>query len=272
MSTYNDKTVAEWQQRIQTLMDELDAREPFSYDPEADQLYQQYRDQYQRAGKLAMEDTVGVASGLTGGYGSTYAETAGAAAYGQYLDKLNDILPELYDMRRGEYNSQTDLLFDRLSFAGEQAQAAQSAAQAEQASAMKAEDAAFDRCMEMFEAGIRPPEELLAQAGLSGQIADEFIRFFSDTGGSGGSGSGGSGSSNLGNGNLNAAQIKELQSWLGIPASGLYDQRTQQAAAAIFGTAGMSAIQAWIAYQKAIGAFGDSSGGGTGGPNYDMPW
>lgn len=273
MSTYNDKTVESWQQQMQALMEELDERKPFSYDPEADALYQQYREQYQNAGRLAMEDTVGIASGLTGGYGSTYAENAGAAAYGQYLDKLNDVLPELYEMRRSDYNKQTDLLFDRLSFAGEQAQSAQSAAQ-------KTADAAFERCIALLENGIQPSAEELAAAGLSAQSGAALGQFYGTvSGGSGGnsnsnsnSNSNTNSSSYAGNGNLTAAQVMELQEYLGVSVDGQYGPKTQAAAEAMFGTAGMSAAQAWIAYQKAIGAYGGgSSGGGTGGPNTDHP-
>lgn len=272
MSTYNDKTVENWQQQMQALMDELDERKPFSYDPEADALYQQYREQYQNAGRLAMEDTVGIASGLTGGYGSTYAENAGAAAYGQYLDKLNEVLPELYEMRRGDYNRQTDLLFDRLSFAGEQAQSAQAAAQ-------KAADAAFERCIALLENGIQPSAEELAAAGLSAQSGAALGQLFGTVSGGGSGGNSNSNANNnnnnggyAGNGNLTAAQVMELQEYLGVSVDGQYGPKTQAAAEAMFGTAGMSAAQAWIAYQKAIGAYGGgSSGGGTGGLNTDRP-
>ena len=52
----------------------------FSYDPNNDPLYQQYKQSYLNAGKKAMEDTVGNASALTGGYANSYAVTAGASA------------------------------------------------------------------------------------------------------------------------------------------------------------------------------------------------
>lgn len=57
-------------------------RKDFSYDMNNDQMYQQYRDAYMRQGQQAMRDTMGAASALTGGYGSTYAQTAGSQAYG----------------------------------------------------------------------------------------------------------------------------------------------------------------------------------------------
>ena len=68
----------------------------FSYDPEADPVYQAYAERYLRQGRDAMEDTMGAAANLTGGYGSTYAQTAAQKAYEGYLGRLNDVLPDLY--------------------------------------------------------------------------------------------------------------------------------------------------------------------------------
>ena len=68
----------------------------FRYDPESDPVYQAYAARYLRQGRAAMEDTMGRASALTGGYGSTYAESAAQQAYGTYLSRLNDVLPDLY--------------------------------------------------------------------------------------------------------------------------------------------------------------------------------
>ena len=48
-------------------------------------LFDQYADYYKRQGMLAMEDTVGRASALTGGYGNSYAEVAGNQAYDSHI-------------------------------------------------------------------------------------------------------------------------------------------------------------------------------------------
>jgi hypothetical protein len=48
-------------------------------------LFDQYADYYKRQGMLAMEDTVGRAAALTGGYGNSYAEVAGNQAYGSHI-------------------------------------------------------------------------------------------------------------------------------------------------------------------------------------------
>lgn len=96
---------------MEKLLDRLEGREPFSYDLSSDILYQQYRDSYISAGRQAMEDTVGQASSLTGGYGNTYAQSAGEAAYEGYLQKLNDRIPELYENARSVYEAEGDELY-----------------------------------------------------------------------------------------------------------------------------------------------------------------
>lgn len=48
-------------------------------------LFDQYADYYKRQGMLAMEDTIGRASALTGGYGNSYAEVAGNQAYDSHI-------------------------------------------------------------------------------------------------------------------------------------------------------------------------------------------
>ncbi|MCQ2316333.1 MAG: peptidoglycan-binding protein [Bacteroidales bacterium] len=74
-------------------------RDPFRYDINEDMLYQQYAQQYTDKGRLAMEDTMGQAAALTGGYGSTYAQSVGQQTYDSYLQRLNEVIPELYDRR-----------------------------------------------------------------------------------------------------------------------------------------------------------------------------
>ena len=86
-------------------------REAFEYDLNADMLYQQAKDQYTALGKMAMQDTMGQAVALTGGYGNSYANTAGYQAYQGYLQDLNSNLPEYYQMAFDRYNQEgTDML------------------------------------------------------------------------------------------------------------------------------------------------------------------
>ena len=102
-----------WQGQINGIIDRIMNREDFSYDVNSDALYQQYKDQYSTLGKLAMQDTMGQAAGLTGGYGSSYASTAGNQAYQSYLSQLNEVVPELYGMARDQYNQEGQELYNQ---------------------------------------------------------------------------------------------------------------------------------------------------------------
>ena len=67
--------------QLRAVRDKVLNRSPFTYDMNEDMLYQQYKDSYTRQGKLAMQDTMGQAAALTGGYGNSYATTAGQQTY-----------------------------------------------------------------------------------------------------------------------------------------------------------------------------------------------
>ena len=82
----------------------ISERKPFSYNVSEDPLYKQYKDKYLSLGRMAMEDTVGRAASLTGGYGNSYAVSAGGQAYNQYLTELSDVIPELYGLAYDRYS------------------------------------------------------------------------------------------------------------------------------------------------------------------------
>jgi hypothetical protein len=86
-------------------------REKFSYDLNGDALYQQYKDQYMLGGQMAMQDTMGQAAAMTGGYGNSYAQGVGQQAYQGYLQQLNDKIPELYQLALDQYNREEDSLY-----------------------------------------------------------------------------------------------------------------------------------------------------------------
>ena len=88
---------------IGSLLSSLSSREPFEYEASGDALFREYSDRYAREAKRAMKDTVGRVASLTGGYGSSYAATAGSEAYGSKMSELGDILPELYKLAYSKY-------------------------------------------------------------------------------------------------------------------------------------------------------------------------
>ena len=105
--------VSGWDKELDALYDEIANRGAFSYDLGTDPVYKQYREQYQSAGRMAMEDTMGRAAALTGGYGSSYGQQAGQQAYNAYLQKLNEAVPELYSQAREQYDREGSALYDR---------------------------------------------------------------------------------------------------------------------------------------------------------------
>ena len=89
-------------------------KKKFNYDIGSDKLFSQYKDSYTKAGKTAMEDTVGNASMLTGGYANSYAVTAGQQAYDSYMSKLNDKIPELEQRAYERYRDEEDSAYKKL--------------------------------------------------------------------------------------------------------------------------------------------------------------
>ena len=103
------------QDKLNDWMSQYENREDFSYDFNTDALYQQYKDKYIQQGKMAMADTIGQASAMTGGYGNSYAATAGNQAYQSHLQNLNDVIPELYQMAYDRYNQKGQDMLNMIS-------------------------------------------------------------------------------------------------------------------------------------------------------------
>lgn len=99
-----------YQSQIDDLTKQILNREAFSYDPEKDPTYQQYKESYTRSGERAMQDTLGQVSARTGGLASSYAGSAAQQTYDNYMGALADKIPELkqlaYSMYQDEGNTQ----------------------------------------------------------------------------------------------------------------------------------------------------------------------
>lgn len=93
--------------QLETLYQQIVNRPDFSFDLASSPLWQSYKDQYTRLGQMAMQDTMGQAAGLTGGYGSSYGQAVGQQQYNRYLQELNGIVPELYAQERSAYDADT---------------------------------------------------------------------------------------------------------------------------------------------------------------------
>jgi hypothetical protein len=66
------------------------------------------------SGKTAMQDTIGQASALTGGYGGTYATSAANQAYNAFIEDAYNNLPQYYQMAMEAYQMEGDDLYRQL--------------------------------------------------------------------------------------------------------------------------------------------------------------
>ncbi len=109
-----------WQGQLTDKISQILNRDKFSYDLNADAIYQQYADQYVQQGKMAMMDTMGQAQAMTGGFGNSYAQSVGQQAYQAHLQQLNDIVPELYGMALDRYNQEGQELYNQAALMAQQ--------------------------------------------------------------------------------------------------------------------------------------------------------
>nr|DAQ74728.1 MAG TPA: N acetylmuramidase [Caudoviricetes sp.] len=112
-----------FEDQLQALYDQIEGREAFSYDPEEDEAYRRYARLYAAQGVAAMEDTMGQAASLTGGYGSSYAQAVGQQAYDRYLGELAALVPELRQAALAEYRQEGQALTDRYNMLNQQEKA-----------------------------------------------------------------------------------------------------------------------------------------------------
>ena len=112
-----------FEDQLQALYDQIEGREAFSYDPDEDEAYQRYARLYAAQGAAAMEDTMGQAASLTGGYGSSYAQAVGQQAYDRYLGELAALVPELRQAALAEYRQEGQALSDRYNMLNQQEKA-----------------------------------------------------------------------------------------------------------------------------------------------------
>ena len=217
-------------------------REEFSYDMNGDALYQQYKDKYIQQGKMAMQDTMGQAAAMTGGYGNSYAASVGNQAYQASLQNLNDIVPELYQLAYDKYNqegqdlyNQYGILFDDMEtqytmwndkgkqlgsdrdYYGTEANNAYVKGYGEYRDTVEDEWKQTEinenikannkvDAYAMIQLGVMPSDEILAAAGISKEDAQKMVDAYnsgSSGGSSGGSGGSGSGGNNSGGGGAN---------------------------------------------------------------------
>lgn len=205
------------------IYDKIMNRGEFSYDVNKDKLYQQYRDLYAQMGRGAMEDTMGQAAALTGGYGSTYSQNAGQQAYNAYLQKLNEVVPELYNAAYNRYNQEGQNLmnlytmarsnadsayerdynqwYNRLQLERSDEDAAYNRQQTEENRRLTQEETDYERKQNAWSrlsslittTGYQPSDEELAAAGMSANEAAYLQQYYQQQKAAASNKSGGSG-------------------------------------------------------------------------------
>ena len=165
---------------ISRLYEQIVNRPAFRYDPGSDPLYQSYRTQMLSEGSRAMRDTMGQAAALTGGYGSSYAQSAGQQQYGLYLQKLGQAMPEMYQAAYERYQAQGEALQKQLDTASELAQSEYGRKKERFAQAAALEQQQYERGEKSFQnlvnligqSGYMPSDEELKKAGMNRAQAD----------------------------------------------------------------------------------------------------
>ena len=205
------------------IYDKIMNRGEFAYDVNKDKLYQQYRDLYAQMGRSAMEDTMGQAASLTGGYGSTYSQNAGQQAYNAYLQKLNEVVPELYNAAYNRYNQEGQNLMNLYTMARSNADSAYerdynqwynrlqlergdedttyNRQQAEENRRLTQEETDYERKQNAWSrlsslittTGYQPSNEELAAAGMSANEAAYLLQYYQQQKAAASNKSGGSG-------------------------------------------------------------------------------
>lgn len=113
--TYPSAWVDPYKDNWMGYLQQYENRGPFEFSANDDALYQQLRDQYIQQGQLAMDDAMGKAAAMTGGYGNSYAQSVGQQAFNQYLTQLNSAMPEIYDMAYDRYEKEGQDILNKYS-------------------------------------------------------------------------------------------------------------------------------------------------------------
>lgn len=227
---------------------------PFNFDINRDALYNQYKNNYMTQGKLAMQDTIGQAAALTGGYGNSYANTAGNQAYQGYLTKLNEVVPALQDAaynrylqgKNNAYNNWQALQskeaqdYSRYMDSVNQFNAEYDRLYNEYQNAYNREYSQFQYDDQM---GYQQYQDALAQENWQKQFdADQAYRNWQISQASAKAAA--PAIAAFDNGNVGANDIKQLQKYLGMPETGYWDE------ASFLAAGGLTADQAWSQFNN----------------------
>lgn len=228
-----------YDKQLEDIYNKIVNRKDFSYDVNEDALYQQYKDQYTTLGKQAMQDTLGQAAALTGGYDSTYAQGAAQQQYDAYLQQLGNVVPDLYDKAydryrqegtdmmqqyqmlgglrdteynryQDEYNRYMDNLQQLQQREGDLYNRGYSAWQTEQEMSYERQQDAYQKAVNLITTlGYMPSAEELAAAGMSSDEAQRWLAYYQQQMAAASSGGGGGGGGGRGRGGGSKSSTSE---------------------------------------------------------------
>ena len=120
-----DAYVNKWADTQNSLLNDILNEKEFSYtgsDLMNDDLYKMYSEMYEKNARKAMNNAMGEATSLTGGYGSTYSQAAGQQAYDDTMSNMNEIALTLADKAYEKYLNDRSNRYNKLSAVNTQEQ------------------------------------------------------------------------------------------------------------------------------------------------------
>lgn len=230
--------------QITDLVAQLQNRPAFEYDVNTDPLYLQLRDIWKQDGLMAMEDTMGRAAQLTGGYGNSHAQMLGQQVYNDHMRGVTEMVPQLREQARADYDAENADLLQRLSLLMDQDEQEyarwmdelnrqryeEELAYSREQDSYSREQESYDRLAELIAStGYVPTAEELAAAGMTADQAKAWKGYYDksaggSSGGSGGSSGGSTGKNSSGGGSYagQGAGIDDYDvDWASVEALGI---------------------------------------------------
>lgn len=98
---------------VNDLFEQIMNQEKFSYDTKKDALFQMYKKQYEAQGKRSMQNQMGVAAAMSGGYNSSVAQTSAQKQFQNSMDELSKKAAETYQNSLDMYKYKQQNLLNR---------------------------------------------------------------------------------------------------------------------------------------------------------------
>ena len=105
---------------IQGILQQIQNPKDFKYEINGDNLFKGYADLYTQKAKQGMQDAMGQAAALTGGYGNSYAQMVGQQQFQQNMLPLYEKALELRDRAYQEHQDQHNRLLDQYNVISQQ--------------------------------------------------------------------------------------------------------------------------------------------------------